>query len=82
MKSTICHEFSSPDLLERPKDGKINENAVSFILKCSNKVHYISTLKYWSRSTHYDQWISSHSCWKCAKKIMDNAEKRTKSCAK
>ena len=27
MKSTICHDFQSPDLLEGPKDGKIKENA-------------------------------------------------------
>ena len=26
MKSTICHDFPSPDLLEGPKDGKIKEN--------------------------------------------------------
>ena len=32
MKSTICHDFPSPDLLEGPKDRKIKENAkfVSF----------------------------------------------------
>ena len=30
MKSTICHDFPSPDLLERPKDGKIKENAKFF----------------------------------------------------
>ena len=29
-KSTICHDFPSPDLLERPKDGKIKENAKFF----------------------------------------------------
>ena len=27
MKSTICHDFPSPDLLEGPKDRKIKENA-------------------------------------------------------
>ena len=27
MKSTICHDFPSPDLLEGLKDGKIKENA-------------------------------------------------------
>ena len=27
MKSTICHDFPSSDLLEEPKDGKIKENA-------------------------------------------------------
>ena len=27
MKSTICHDFPSPDLLEGRKDGKIKENA-------------------------------------------------------
>ena len=47
MKSTICHDFPSPDLLEGPKDGKIKENAkFFFILKSSNKVHYISPLNY------------------------------------
>ena len=30
MKSTICHEFPSPDLLEKPKDGKIKDNAKFF----------------------------------------------------
>ena len=27
MKSTICHDFPSLDLLEGPKDAKIKENA-------------------------------------------------------
>ena len=31
MKSTICHGFPSPDLLEGPKDGKIKENAKFFL---------------------------------------------------
>ena len=30
MKSTICHDFPSPDLLEGPKDGNIKENAKFF----------------------------------------------------
>ena len=30
MKSTICHDVSSPDLLEGPKDGKIKENEKFF----------------------------------------------------
>ena len=30
----------------------------------------------------YNQWINCHFCWKCAKKKVDGAEKRTKSCAK
>ena len=30
MKSTICHDFSSPDLLEGPKNGKIKENTKFF----------------------------------------------------
>ena len=30
MKFTICHDFSIPDLLERPKYGKIKENANFF----------------------------------------------------
>ena len=53
MKSFICHDFPSLDLLERPKDGKIKKCKVFFVLKSSIKVHYISTLNYWSRSTHY-----------------------------
>ena len=52
MKSTVCHDFPGPDLLEGPKDGMIKEN-VKFFLKSSNKVHYISTLNYWSQSTNY-----------------------------
>ena len=50
MKSTIFHDFPSPDLLEGQKDGKIKENAKIFFilkfLKSANKVHYISTLNY------------------------------------
>ena len=30
IKSTICHDFLSPDLLEEPKDEKIKENAKFF----------------------------------------------------
>ena len=30
MKSTICHDFLSPDLLEKSKDGKIKDNAKFF----------------------------------------------------
>ena len=30
MKSTIRHDFRSPDLLEGPKDGKIKEHANFF----------------------------------------------------
>ena len=30
MKSSICHDFPSPDLLEGPKDGKIKDNAKFF----------------------------------------------------
>ena len=30
MKFTICHDFPSPDLLKRPKYGKIKENAKYF----------------------------------------------------
>ena len=30
MKSTFCHDFPSPDLLKRPKDRKIKENAKFF----------------------------------------------------
>ena len=30
MKSTICHDFQSPDLWEGPKNGKIKENTTFF----------------------------------------------------
>ena len=30
IKSTICQDFPSPDLLEGPKAGKIKENVQSF----------------------------------------------------
>ena len=30
MKSTLSHDFPSPDLLEGPQDGKIKENTKSF----------------------------------------------------
>ena len=30
MKSTICRDFPSPDLLEGPKDRKIKDNAKFF----------------------------------------------------
>ena len=30
MKSTICHDVPSPDLLEGPKDRKIQENGEFF----------------------------------------------------
>ena len=33
MKSTVFHDFPSPDLLEGPKDGKIKENAKFFHYK-------------------------------------------------
>ena len=33
MKSTISHNFSSPDLLEGLKDGKIKENAKFFLFQ-------------------------------------------------
>ena len=54
MKSTICHDFPNPDLLEGSKYGKIKKKCkVLFFLKSSNKVHYISTINYWSPSTHF-----------------------------
>ena len=60
-KSTLCHDFPNPDLLEGPKDGMIKENAVFFILKSSNKVDYISTLITPDHEVKiiYNQWISS-----------------------
>ena len=33
MKSTICHNFPSADLLEGPKDGKLKENGKFFIIR-------------------------------------------------
>ena len=30
MKFTVCNDFTSPDLLEGPKDGNIKENAKFF----------------------------------------------------
>ena len=44
MKSTICHDFPSPDLLEGPKEGKIKENAVFFIVESSSRICSICTL--------------------------------------
>ena len=38
MKSTICHDFPSPDLLEGPKDGEIKENAKFFSFKVFKQV--------------------------------------------
>ena len=35
MKSTICHDFPSPDLFEGPKGGKIIENENCFYSKVS-----------------------------------------------
>ena len=62
-KPTICHDFASPDLLEGPKDGNIKRKCkVFFILKSSNKIHYIVYLT----TDHkvymiYNQWIHYHS---------------------
>ena len=54
MKSTICHDFASPDLLEGSKDEKIKENEKFFFIpKSSNKVHHSSLMNYCSRSTCY-----------------------------
>ena len=66
------------------KTGRLKKMRSFFSFKCletgfttlvhltaDHKVHII-----------YNQWIGSHFCWKCTKKIMDSAEKRTKSCAK
>ena len=78
MKSTICHDSLSPDLLERPKDGKIKESAKFFLFdilrtRFTTLVHLTTDHEV---PIIYNQWIS------CAKKIMDSAGKRTKSCAK
>ena len=35
------------------KTERLKKCKVFFILKSSNKVHYISTFNYWSKSTHY-----------------------------
>ena len=52
---------------------------LSFQTRFTTLVHLIN-----DHEVHiiYNQWTSSYFCWKCAKKIMDSAEKRTKSCAK
>ena len=39
MKPTICHDFSIPDLLGGPKDGKIKENAKLFFILKSSKMY-------------------------------------------
>ena len=53
------------------------------LIMSASKEIAVTTLNCWSwRNIIYNQWISSHFCWKCAKKIMDSAEKRTKSCEK
>ena len=84
MKSIMCQEFPSPELLERPKDGKIKENATFFSFQ-SLQTRF-TTLAHITNDhgVHiiYNQWISSHFSWKCSKKILDSAEKRMKSCAK
>ena len=62
------------------KTERLKKMQSFFILKSSNKVHYISTLNYWSGISHfYNQWISSHFCWKWAKEIMGR-EKIKKFC--
>ena len=84
MKSTICHDFPSPDLLEQPKDGKINENG-KFFSFWSLQTRFPTLLHlttYHEVYIIYNQWISSHFWWKYAKKIMDSAEKRMRSCGK
>ena len=44
MKSTICHDFSSPGLLNGPRDGKIKENAkFFFILKSQGSLLVLLT---------------------------------------
>ena len=88
MKSTICHDFPSPHSWEGPNDGKIKGNAKFFSfwslqtrfttlvhLTADLEVHIIYNITY---NITYNR---SHFCWKCAKKIIDSAEKRTKSCA-
>ena len=68
MKSTICHDFPSPGLLEGPNDGKIKDNAKFFSFwslqtRFTKLVHL--TLDHEVHLIH-NQWISSHFCWKCA----------------
>ena len=69
MKAILCYHFPSPDLLEGPKDGKINENAEVFLFYSKvfkqGLVHLTT-----DREVHliYNQWISSHFCWKCPRK--------------
>ena len=44
MKSTICHDFPNPDLLDRPKEEKIKENTKFFSFKVfkQRSLHYYS----------------------------------------
>ena len=37
MKSTTCHDFPSPDLLEEPRDRKVKEKAKFFHSKVLNQ---------------------------------------------
>ena len=78
MKSTLCHDFPSPDILQGPRTRKIKENAMFFSFwslqtKFTTLVHLTT-----DHEVHitYNQWISSHFCWKCAEKIMGNAERK------
>ena len=46
IKSTICHDFSSPGLLEGPKTERLKKMQSFFIQKTSNKIHDISRVNY------------------------------------
>ena len=46
IKSTICHDIPTPGLLEVTKTERLKKIQSFFILKTSNKVHYISRLDY------------------------------------
>ena len=60
MKSTICHDFPGPDLLEGPKNGKIKENAkffsfLSLQTRFNILVHLTTDYEVY---IIYNQWIS------------------------
>ena len=79
MKLSICHDVRSPDLLEGPQVGKVKENAkFFFVIKTSRFTTLVHLTTDHEVHINYNQWISIHFCWKCTKKIMDSAEKRTK----
>ena len=62
IKSSICHDFPSPDLLEGLNDRKIKENAkFYFILKSSDKFHYISSARCSLMLNECTFWMTPYS---------------------